>query len=459
MEDELLEQSQAPASFDAIPLQAAMLREQGKTYRSKGLLDQAAGVFFQALALYPSSIETRQILADTLTILGQSLFKHGQLIESEIAIRTALMLYPEWSNAQDALAHFTSYQSPISYVDLYNEAVAHIQNARYVEAELSLRTAIMQNPNIPQIADTLTMAIYQQALPLHRTKRLIEAEAKMWECLLLRPDFPEAVQFLHVSSRHPSRVVPVLPDQGLADPVRAILKMLRIKDAINCSQIRVGQPADGGYVMLDQGLDNVVAYSLGIGGDVSWDTQIANRGCQIFQYDHTIEKLPQEHQNFHWFKTGVAGSPTSDPRFKTISELIEKNGHNGRDDLLLKTDIEGAEWDMLAELDDSILQQFSQIVGEFHDFSGIANPEVREKILKGLQKLTKHHQVVHVHGNSAGTIAIIGGIALPDLLEITLIRKADHTFKSTTKTFPSPLDAANIAEQAEYGMDLLGFTN
>ena len=62
--------------------------------------------------------------------------------------------------------------------------------------------------------------------------------------------------------------------------------------------VRIGRDYDGGYVMADPGEDGI-AYSFGIGNDVSWDSGMARRGYEIFMYDITIDSPPSTHFRFH----------------------------------------------------------------------------------------------------------------------------------------------------------------
>lgn len=78
-----------------------------------------------------------------------------------------------------------------------------------------------------------------------------------------------------------------------------LFRLLRPMNVIGKPLVRIGHLNDGGYVMVDSGLSNAIAYSCGIEWDVTWDLEMANRDTLIYQYDHTIECLPQEHQNFH----------------------------------------------------------------------------------------------------------------------------------------------------------------
>ncbi len=70
---------------------------------------------------------------------------------------------------------------------------------------------------------------------------------------------------------------------------------------------RVGRERDGGYVMVKPFSREKIAYSLGIAADVSWDLEMADADYQIYQYDHTINALPEQNKSFHWKKVGVIG--------------------------------------------------------------------------------------------------------------------------------------------------------
>ena len=89
-----------------------------------------------------------------------------------------------------------------------------------------------------------------------------------------------------------------------------MLKVKRVKEG-NLTRVGLGG-ADGGYVMLSSFKENGIAYSFGISNDVTWDNIMAELGYNIWQYDHTINALPYERKEFHWFKEGVSGEDLSD---------------------------------------------------------------------------------------------------------------------------------------------------
>jgi hypothetical protein len=215
----------------------------------------------------------------------------------------------------------------------------------------------------------------------------------------------------------------------------------------NKNFIRVGeQEFDGGYVMLDDFQGNV-AYSFGICDDVSWDSQMADIGFDVFMYDHTIRKLPFNHKNFHFHKVGILGNPDdSTSNMKTMSELIELNGHADINDLILKMDVEGWEWEFLNFASETTLDQFSQMVFEFHD---LTNLDMAKKIIPALKKINKSHQLVHVHANNLHPAFYLGDTMLPPVLEVTYLRKKDYKFEESNRFFPQEIDVQNTKRWQE----------
>lgn len=226
------------------------------------------------------------------------------------------------------------------------------------------------------------------------------------------------------------------------------LRLVSPVAAIDVGKRRVGGDQDGGYVMLDD-LDSIgVCYSLGVGPDVSWDREMAQRGAHVFQYDHTVETAPAEHERFHHFRTGITHDPALAPAFKRIDALIEENGHLGRDDMVLKIDIEGHEWDSLdalapGELAPGVLGGFRQIVAEFHGLRLLDSESFRDRAHRVFSMLRQTHEVVHVHGNNFAGMFVVEGIAIADCLELTYASRRHYRFGPTAEIFPGPLDRAN----------------
>lgn len=230
--------------------------------------------------------------------------------------------------------------------------------------------------------------------------------------------------------------------------VLAILKSLEPMRSVERQKIRIGKECDGGYVMLDDFDGITAAYSIGICDEVSWDLYMAERGIDVFQYDHTIDALTLQHARFHWSKKGLGASVTAD--LETLPRLLEMNGHRGRSDLLLKCDIEGCEWEVLASLPADCLRQFKQIVLEIHYLERLAEPDFAKLVEQAVAVLTADHRVVHVHANNHRPYSIVGGVPLPSVLELTLVRVHDVRLEKTDEVFPSPLDTPCYRDRADF---------
>ncbi len=226
-----------------------------------------------------------------------------------------------------------------------------------------------------------------------------------------------------------------------------IVSLLSPMDVKGQNYVRVGRDCDGGYVMLDDFQKEKVdaAYSFGIGGDASWDEAIANRGIDVFMFDHLIDRLPKRHLKFHYFKTGVTGYERG-TNLKTLSELIAENGHATRKNLIMKMDVEGREWDIFKEAASEVIGQFSQLVVEFHGLSSAAYGQKHLSIVNVLKKINQTHQSIHVHANNISAPLWIGKLVLPDLLEVTYIRRADVKDKliANIRQFPTEIDRPNF---------------
>jgi hypothetical protein len=182
---------------------------------------------------------------------------------------------------------------------------------------------------------------------------------------------------------------------------------------------------------------------------------MARLGCQLFQYDHTIDGLPSQHKNFHWHKTGIAAHGSADGVMKSLADIIAANGHAHETNLVLKMDIEGYEWDVFEAIDLDVLRQFSQITMEMHTLA-LGEPDFLRRVRSILAKVYSAHQPIHVHANNHGYVGIIGGVVIPDTLEVTYVRRADHEFRECTHTFPTLLDMPCRKDVPDFFLGALG---
>lgn len=259
-----------------------------------------------------------------------------------------------------------------------------------------------------------------------------------------------------MSKEIPQAVVHNITNAALSPYIRKLLSLLKPMDIPGKSLVRKGRDFDGGYTMLDHNLENSICYSMGISDDVSWDLDMTKLGCQVYQYDHTIEKFPHEHPNFHSFKIGICSQPLKDSNLRTIAEIIEVNQHQNENSIVMKMDIEGSEWPVFIDIKESILEKFSQIIVEIHGLEHAHSTYHLRRYLNALEKLGKTHQIIHLHANNYGSISIISGYPIPDTFEITLVRKKDHTFTECKKVFPTAIDMPCDAARPDIFLGAMG---
>jgi len=177
----------------------------------------------------------------------------------------------------------------------------------------------------------------------------------------------------------------------------ALLEELQPVTLQNCALARVGSPHDGGYLMchnLMAGLET--AYSYGIGTEDRWGCAVStNRRVPVHQYDCFSPTKVQCTGGDLRLNAECVGPRTESidgKTFSTIAAQIAKNGDTGRR-MVVKMDIEGAEWDAILATPDEVLAAIDQMPMELH---GIDEPGV----LPGLRKLKQHFHLVSVHFNN-----------------------------------------------------------
>lgn len=224
--------------------------------------------------------------------------------------------------------------------------------------------------------------------------------------------------------------------------LKNILKVRKINGFSDSGgYVRIGNDNDGGYVMWDDFDCGMTAYSIGICDDISWDADINGLyGIQVDMYDHTIRHLPQYYAGCRYHCIGIGAADNLGESIQTLETMLLSNGDLKRDDLILKMDVEGAEWDVINATNEDIFGCFRQIVMEFH---GLLDTGNMESILSAFLKLNKTHQVIWVHGNNFRPAEIAGGILIPDVLEACFVNRRYYQFEESDIFFPLDIDMPN----------------
>jgi len=194
------------------------------------------------------------------------------------------------------------------------------------------------------------------------------------------------------------RIQPALVEEQNQRRIReTLLQELKPVTLANCSLKRFGSAHDGGYLMCENLLAGVeAAYSYGIGGNDEWGCDVSARtGVPVHQYD-CFEPPALTCAGGRFLPHAECVGPTSETTegrvFDTISNQIARNGDTGKR-LIIKIDVEGAEWDTLLATPDEVLEPIMQLAMELHGTSDA-------RFLEVLQKLKRIFHLVHLHFNN-----------------------------------------------------------
>lgn len=138
-----------------------------------------------------------------------------------------------------------------------------------------------------------------------------------------------------------------------------IYHLISTKLIIGKNHILLGEKGDGCYVLLDDFENVKIAYSFGIGGNIHFDRELADRGIDVYMYDHTINSLPIQNPKFHWKKIGICGVGKKYENLKNLEELIVENGHTNQKNMILKIDVEHWEFESILYLKEDTLKNLN----------------------------------------------------------------------------------------------------
>jgi len=237
-------------------------------------------------------------------------------------------------------------------------------------------------------------------------------------------------------------LVALARDYSRQKPFLKLASLLKPEKVVGFEKIRLGSEADGGYVMLDDFKDIGLALSFGVDINAEWDLDVAGRGVRVQQYDHSVSQAPVEHPSITFFSqmiTATGGNPDA----TSIANILNEGGVSHVASVILKIDIESAEWDVFDACSPEHLAYFSQILVEFHDFDQAVDHYWLTRATRVLKKLTNKFGVYHVHANNWSPMAVIGNVYFPGTLEVSFASRERYQFETTDELFPTRLDAPN----------------
>lgn len=234
-----------------------------------------------------------------------------------------------------------------------------------------------------------------------------------------------------------------------------LLKCLTVYEVLDKSLTRIGGPNDGGYVMyLPESKSTAV--SLGVGPNVSWDQNMASLGHRVEMFDPTIRRPPNKVSGANFHRIGVVGNLNDQPNIdlRSLTELrafTKSDNHN----IILKIDVEGAEWFAFASTATEELENYEQILVEFHGLSSLSNDTQFELMKKAITNLCTTHFAVHLHANNYSRLVRFGRYWFPDAIEVSFVRMSDSNQAGIRSVVASKFDNPNCSELSEFNIEAL----
>jgi hypothetical protein len=253
-----------------------------------------------------------------------------------------------------------------------------------------------------------------------------------------------------MQQRHPVKPEPA----AVVSQRKALFAMLQPVALANCQLERFGESSDGGYLMCGNLLGDVRSgYSYGISGYDGWGCEISRKyDITVHQYDcfNTTQPLCLFGDTvFHAECVGDSTETVNGRVFDTVKNQFARNGdHAAR--IVLKIDVEGAEWASLLAMPDDTLRQVDQLAVEFHwaeneSFNWVHD----ERYVRAVTRLRQFFEVAHIHYNNTSCIGDLQPFPSHAFEVLFVAKRLAIVAHDRQASIPHPLDAPNNPAFAE----------
>lgn len=192
---------------------------------------------------------------------------------------------------------------------------------------------------------------------------------------------------------------------------------------INHKKIRLGPKEDGGYVVSECVLNNIGSlFTYGSGDFISRPENIGFEKDfikaykkPVYLFDHTVGIETHKNNLINFFNEGLGFGEKCDSFFNHYKKL------NIKDNVLLKIDIEGAEYDFFENTD--ILEISKVVSGMCIEFHSLNIKEFRERFINVCANIENLFVLNHIHGNNWGGVFNYNEYNVPIVLELSFVNK------------------------------------
>lgn len=226
----------------------------------------------------------------------------------------------------------------------------------------------------------------------------------------------------------------------------AMLKPVAAQDYL----VRIGGNGDGGYLVPDDLEGIEYCFSPGVSDYAPFESELEQRGITSFLADHSVDRIPDGLARAHFIKKFIGARNNS--TYSTLDTWMEQSLPDYAGDLILQMDIEGSEYEAFMATSLKTLARFRIIVLELHHLHRLFDSIHLGVMTAAMAKLTANFNVVHLHPNNFAPTLKRGELEVPDVLEVTFLRK-DRVIRSTDNfVFPHPLDRRCSKIRRDYAL-------
>lgn len=205
--------------------------------------------------------------------------------------------------------------------------------------------------------------------------------------------------------------------------------------------IRLGDDADGGY-LIPNDLEGIRAcFSPGVSCEASFELDLASRQIKSYLADYSVSSAPFQNDLIDFEKKYLGTEITE--MFMTLESWMQRKEPNGSD-FILQMDIEGAEFPVIYQTPTEVLSKFRILVIEFHGLDNIYSQGGYDLIYLTFQKILMNFEIVHIHPNNVCRPVVMGSYSIPPVMEFSFLRKDRISSKSKIVNFPHQLDVKNF---------------
>jgi hypothetical protein len=237
---------------------------------------------------------------------------------------------------------------------------------------------------------------------------------------------------------------------------QALLDLLTPSHVPGLKLERWGSEADGGYVVPGDLLrKSSLLITGGVGDDVDFEAEVARKipAIKIVLFDHTIENVPRNSPpSATWHKLELGTSPGQ----TSLTKTLDLAGQSTTRDLILKLDIESAEWRLIDSTPRDFWRSVSVLILEIHNLQDRKHWDEYHRVLKVLDEQLL---LIHAHGNNCSPTTHFRhqGTYVPTTMELTYINRNNIPFGATpmrwNKPGPTNLDRANDPRSKDLPLD------